>query len=220
MAGTPGYLTTVKYGGTITAFVDEPTTKVTANTIYQLTDATKRVLDRGVAVTVKVDADGAGAGAAVVADPSTYTVDFLFGEITFAADQGAAAVVTISGNYLPMVAVAGANKYNLNQSSTVHDDTDYPTAQANNGFRSRLLGLHDVSLSLSRFADTSTAFHDALAARAPLLMEVRPGGSGDYFRGWMVIEADNASGDIDALEANELTFQLDGDAAAAFSWGQ
>ncbi len=218
--GTAGYLTTVKLGGTPTAITDEPTTKVTANTVYQITDAAKRILDRTTAVTVKVDPDGAGAAPAAVADPSTYSIDYPFGKITFKTDQGASAVVTVSGKYIPITAVAGANRYALNQSSTVLDDTDYPTAQANGGYRSRLLGLHDVNLTLGRFADTSKAFSDALKNRTPLLMEVRPGGAGDYFRGWMVVESDNASGDIDALEAEEISFQLDGDAKAAFNWGQ
>jgi hypothetical protein len=81
--------TTVKIGGTPTSFSNEACTKVTANTVYQITDATKRVLDPNTALTVEVDADGGWRRGVRDRSASTYTVDYMFGKVTFTADQGA-----------------------------------------------------------------------------------------------------------------------------------
>lgn len=96
----------VKVSGAGVAFLDEATTKVTANTVYQITDAAKRVWDRSATITVEVDADGAGAGGFVVAAASTYTVNRLTGTITFNADQGVDAIVRVDGTYLPLSTAA------------------------------------------------------------------------------------------------------------------
>jgi len=211
-----GYLTTVRRGGTSTAFTDEPASLVSGKT-YQIDDITKRIWDRTVAVTVYDDG-------VQVDSADIDTIDYLFGKVIFADSYTVTGPVTIDGNYLPTEVVAQANGYDLNQSSTVLDDTDYETAQANGGFRSRQLGMHDVNVTIRRFNDLTKTFADLLANRTPVLIEIRPGGSGDYFRGWFVPESVNASGDIDALETEELSFQLDADktsdaAYVAFSWG-
>jgi hypothetical protein len=145
------YLNVIKTAGTSTALTNEATSKVTANKVYQITDATKRVLDRGATPVIEVDADGAGAGAWAVADPATYVIDYLFGKVTFLADQGADAVVRFaSGNYLPMVERTGFNSYRLTLGGEVLDGT---TFENNDGERRRQLGLHDVTAELSGFQD-------------------------------------------------------------------
>ncbi|HHW13402.1 MAG TPA: hypothetical protein GXX28_00530, partial [Firmicutes bacterium] len=70
------------------------------------------------------------------------------------------------------------------------------------------------------FDDLTKDFSDLLTARTPLLVEVRPGGSGDYFRAWAIPATDNRSGAVDDLEQDELSFQLEGDKNSACSWGQ
>lgn len=209
-----GYLTTVKRGGTSTAFTGEPASLVSGKT-YQIDDATKRVWDRTVTPTVYDNASP-------VDSANIESIDYLFGKVTFVAGYTVTGPVTIDGSYIPMQVVAQANSYNLNQSSTVLDKTDYETAQANDGYHSRQLGLHDVNVTITRFHDVTKTFADLLANRTPILIEIRPGGSGDYFRGWFVPESVNASGDLDALEQEELSFQLDDDTsdAQAFNWGQ
>jgi len=41
----------------------------------------------------------------------------------------------------------------------------------------------------------------------------------DVARGFFIAESDAMSGDVSALEASELSFQLDGNSAADFGWG-
>jgi hypothetical protein len=143
------YLNVIKTAGTSTALTNEPTTKLTANTVYQITDAAKRVLDRAVAPVIEVDADGVGAGGYAVAAAGTYTIDYLFGKITFAADQGVDAVVRLaSGSYLPMVERTGFNSYRLTLGGEVLDGS---TFENNDGEKRRQYGLHDVTAELSGF---------------------------------------------------------------------
>jgi hypothetical protein len=145
------YLNVIKTAGTSTALANEAMSKVTANTVYQITDATKRVLDRSVVPVVEVDADGAGAGDWAVADAATYTVDYLFGKVTFLADQGADALVRLaSGSYLPMVERTGFNSYQLTLGGDVQDKS---TFENNDGEKRRGYGLHDVTAQLSGFQD-------------------------------------------------------------------
>jgi hypothetical protein len=179
---------TIKVGGTSTAFSAEPTTKVTANTVYQITDATKRVLDPSIAVLVEVDADGAGAGGYATASASSYTIDYLFGTITFLADQGASALVRVSGNYLPMVALA---KVTDSKVSVARDAPDATTMDSGS-YRNKAPTLIDVqgsitSLELANYDHDpgagSIKLRDLLVNGTPFIYE--ESGGGQYFRAWV-----------------------------------
>src|SRR6266496_4096205 len=93
----------VKVSGGAIVFTDEACTTVTANTVFQITNAVKRVWDRAVAVVVKKDA--------VVQAAALYTLNRLAGTITFLADIGGGHAITVSGSYLPMAAVIEGKMY-------------------------------------------------------------------------------------------------------------
>lgn len=209
--GSPGWRATVKRSGTSTQFTDEAASLVSGKT-YQIDDETKQVWDREQPVTVKDDG--------VVVDSSNIEfIDYLFGKVTFASGYTVQGAVTISGNYLPMQSVAGANSYTLNQTAEILDDTDFDTAK-NTGYRSRIYGLQDVSATISRWDDLSDYFKTVIDNGEVVVLEIRPGEGMEFFRGYMVVESSNRSGDVAALESEELSFQLDGDGAGkAFSWG-
>ncbi len=77
-----------------------------------------------------------------------------------------------------------------------------------------------MSLSVDRWDQVgSQTFFDALNDRTPLFIEVRPGDGSQVARGWFVAETENHQGDISALEAGDLTFQLEGDPTASYDWG-
>jgi hypothetical protein len=188
------YATTIKAGGPSTAITDEPTTKVTANTVYQITNTAKRILDPSVAVVVKVDADGAGGGPAVVATLGTYTIDYLYGNITFASDQGSAATVTVTGAYLSPVDLVGATEFSLSLVRALVDSSVFGTA----GYRLRVATLSDFSGSVTtlnpvqRDLDAGGGVTKLLAfltGGTAFLIEIRLGGTGNYFRGWILLEA-------------------------------
>lgn len=208
---TAAHTSVVRGPGTSTAFVTEPTTKLTANTVYQLNTDAKRLLDPAVALTVEVDADGAGAGAYATAAADTYTVDYLFGIITFLADQGASALVRVSGSYIPVIDLVGVTDWSHTSSRDVLDDTTVNTAAGAN--RTKKLGLKDVTGSVS-LNELLTYDHDpgagelilqdALDNGTPLLFETSAGGK--RFRAWVLLESDEGGGDVAGLINNTVNF--------------
>ena len=209
----PGYLTTVKLGGTPVALSAEPMTNTSGN-IFQITDTTRRVLDRNVVPTFEDE----GESPQDIPAADVLSISYIFGTVTFATSKTGPVVVK-TGNYVPLTDIAGAHSYNLNHGGDVLDSTEFGLAN-NNGMRQRVLGLRDVSLSVDRWDQVgSQTFFDALNNRTPLFIEVKPGDGGQVARGWFVAEAENHGGDISALEAGDLTFQLDGDARASYDWG-
>lgn len=208
--GSPGWRATIRRSGTPTEFTDEPALLVSGLT-YQIADPAKQVWDRETPVVVKDNG--------VEVDPGDIEfVDYLFGKVTFASGYTPTGPITVSGKYLPMLTVAGANSYTLNQTVDVLDDTDFEHAKST-GYRSRVAGLHDVSLTVSRWDDMTKHFFEAASNGEAVVAEVTPGGGTIRFRGFMLVETANRSGDVASLESEEVTLTLDGDGAGkAFSW--
>lgn len=206
------FSTTIKAGGPSAAFTNEATTKVTANTVYQITDTAKRILDPSAALTVEVDADGAGGGAYATAAASSYTVDYLFGKVTFAADQGSSATVRISGSYLTPVDIAEANEFEITLTRSVQDASYF----VSDGFKRKQPTLMDASGSVKTLT-TMQVDHDAgggttklsaaLAAGTPLFLEIHPSATGDKFRAWVLLESTDESGSAEGLYSGTFTWQ-------------
>ncbi len=197
---TPGYLTKVNKGGTSTAMLDEAMSVVSGNT-YAIDDTTKEVWDRDVVPTFEDNGVPIPTG-------DIDNIDYLQGQVTFTGAK--TGPITVSGNFIPIACIAGANTYNVNMSSSVLVNTDFCT---NNGFQTKDTGLIDVVIGVERFDDLSKAFFDTLDNREPVLIDILPQGatSGSKIRGWFIQETDNHAGDVTALETESLSFQLDSD---------
>jgi hypothetical protein len=143
------YAATIKLSGTPTTFTEEATTETTANTVFQVTDATKRIWDPATAVVVEVDPDGVSGFDP--ADPADYSLDYLFGKVTFSPALGASAVVRVSGKYLPMLSVAEPRGLSIDQVNTLHDVSTIGTA-----YRKKLAGLIDDTGSIDSLDTGST----------------------------------------------------------------
>lgn len=200
---------TVSIQGTSTAFTNAPTTKLTANTVYQITDATKRLIDPAVAVLVEVDADGAGGGGYATAAASSYVVDYLFGRITFAADQGSAALVRVSASYLPVLTVAEVTEWSFKASRPFIDNTSLDSGGVEQGLlgRKKLTGSIKGRASLEDDLDPgggtqklTTLFESGL----PVLFQRTAGGK--LFRAWTLIEGTDDSGQLDGLLEHGVNF--------------
>ncbi len=207
---TPGFLTNVNKGGTPTSMTDEAMSLESGNT-FVIDDSTKAVFDRDTTPTFEDNGVPISAG-------DILSVNFLFGKVTFTASK--TGPITVSGNFIPIAKVAGANTFNVNMSTNVLVDTEFD----NDGFQTKFPGLIDVVIGLERFDDLSKAFFDILNNREEVLIDIRLGGdsSGSLVRGWFIAESDNHSGDITALETEGLSFQLDSEGDGAnektFSW--
>jgi len=192
----------VKASGAAVAFLDEPTTKVTANTVYQITNTAKRVLDRTATITVEVDADGAGAGGFVVADPSTYTLNRLTGTVTFSADQGVDAVVRMDGSYLPLTTVAEARSYSYALAGENATDNEF-----GDSYVTRLQVMKDASGSLSRWYDTSTYWQDAFTGGTVFVLEFYSDSTAAYdLKMWAILDTNALSAAFNGLVEQEVAF--------------
>ena len=215
MPGTVSYLTTIKKSGTATVMSSEAMTSTgsTVANLYQVTNAVKRVFDRGASFTLYEDDGTTAGGRQVISAAQISSIDYLFGTVTFSSTQ--AEPVTISGQYMPMTAMAGANNYSLNLSRDVLDNTDFTST----GYRSKAIGLKDAQLTIGRFDDiTDNTIYDDLIAGTPVVAEVRPGGTGDAGRGWFVLESESRAGDVASLETADISLQLDGSSLTSFSF--
>jgi hypothetical protein len=200
--------------GTPTAFSNEGTNRVTANTVYRITDAIKRILDPTQAIVVQVDADGGGAGGYVTAAESTYDVNYLDGRITFAADQGANAVVRVaSGRYLPRLPIATCRATNVDLGYETGDATVYGNgAKALVGIMKTLNGSFEVVEDLLTDIDSGGAvlltLSGILDAGAPVILEFWPGSTGNRLRAWVLLSKGSAKASSKDLVGATLTFEV------------
>lgn len=199
--GFAGYVTKIKKSGISTAFNDEAAALLSGKT-YKISDSTKSVWDRSVAITVEDN---------TVAVPSAdiESVDYLLGTVTFDSGYTPTGPITISGNYLPMATVAGANSFTLTQSANGLDVTTYDIAQANGGYREFDYGLKTVQLSLKGIYSPSNGFEALLQSRAEMIIEITPDGSNKAVaRGWFKPTTTGQSGNVGELEEQTLDFVL------------
>lgn len=180
---TPGYDTEIAIGGTPTTLTEEPTTRVTANTVYRITDADRRVLDPDTPVVVEVDPDGDGNWEAA----GTHTVDPYTGTVTFAADQGADALVRVSGKYVPLLALGTGRAVTLNRSRAALDCTVYGSAwESYIPGRKSLSGEIEVveDLLVDHASGDGLTLQGVLESGAKVYLRVEPGGSGRGIATW------------------------------------
>ena len=193
MATQISYTALIETGGTSTLMTSEACSLV-SGTIYQITNAAKRVIDPAVSVSVFDGVTGL-----VDAD---VTIDYLFGKITLANAPGGA--VTVTANYIPRWSVASPREFEINCVRTALDSTAMATATAN---RARMLGLKTARGSVGHIdrndtdVDTSGAVvsvNSMLAAGVAVLLSIALG-DGFTFRGWVLLEAVKQGASIDDL---------------------
>lgn len=197
MAASPGYLTKVKKGGTPTSFTGETFTNTSGN-IWKIDDATKQVFDRNGTFTFYDNSTPISASEILY-------IDYLFGLVEFSVAK--VGPITADGGYVPLAEIIGAKDYSITMNTTILDQTDF----SNVGYRDKTSGLFDSTVAISRWDDSSKAYKDILTNKESVFIEINPGQSNTFFRGWFLLESDNTSGDIDALEEEALDFTLDGD---------
>lgn len=214
-----GYLTKVRVSGIPTAMSTENLSTFGGSStapIYSMDSTLREVWDRKVTPTFRI---GSSVGS-TIASTAIVDINYVFGRVTLNSTV-AGGVLNVVGTYMPMADAAGAHSYTLTQVMDVLDDTDFTST----GFRSKNLGLADVSLSLNTWEPLSTQFREFLVASStsarrdtPLVAEVNPGGSTLFARGWFVVENDNLSGDVSGLEEASISLQIDGDTKDDFRW--
>lgn len=204
LSKTQGYKTVLKKSGSATTLTDEPTSQIGSTKTYQITDAAKRVLDPDTSVVVK-DSNGA------VSASNIKSIDLLFGKVTFASGFTPNGSVKMSGKFLPMAVIAqNSGSASLEMTGADLDATDRATAQANGGWMVHQVGLIDITASVERFDDLTADYHDILVAQNPVLLEFSFASGALVCRGWFVMTADNASGEVSGQETESTEWALYG----------
>lgn len=214
--GVAGYRASVKVTGTPTPStangMNLESTGAGGTQVYAIGSTTRDIWDRTVLPAFFAN------GSSVPSSEIT-SINYLFGKVTFNSTQ--AAPVTVDVTYLPRSDIAGAHNYTLNQVAEMLDDTDYSST----GFHSRFPGLEDVNFSVSRWDTNDLEYVHRLMGGSslaqvgvPVVVQVNPGGSSLYARGYFVVESENRSGDVGGLEGADVSIQLDGSPEAAFRW--
>jgi len=196
--GLASFKTKVKLSGSATVMTSQAmSTQSTVANTFQINSTARRVWNPNVTPTFR------GNGSTIAA-ANVNSIDYLFGRVTFTGAQ--TTPITVSGSYLPLTDLAGANTYTLNLNGELLDDTEF----GSEGFRSRKRGLFDATLTVSRWDDIELETHNALSSDTQIVCEVAPGGSTSLVaRGFFKVESDAHSGDVGALETADVTFQLD-----------
>lgn len=198
--GISGYQANLLQQGTSTTMTDQATAVVTGKT-YRIVDATRRIIDYFSAITVK---DGATDITAEV-----ISIDYLNGEVTLDSGYTVVGSITVTGKYIPTVAIAKGRGFTLNMGAAEKDLSVYEDVRANGGWRVFDYGLRTVGLDVSGIYDVTNGAADALRARTPIIVEIRPDNTTDtFFRGYFKRHNRGQSGEVGATEEETQTFGL------------
>lgn len=196
---TAAYNATLKREGTSTPFTSEGMTQVGTSNTFKITDATKNYWDITVVPTVYEDA--------VAVDPSQYSVNYLFGEITF--DVAPIGVITVDGNSVGLEAFGRANTVDINHSADTEDVTDFINVKDSNGYTFNRPTLLTVGLDLSGFDTADEDFRAILKERAEILVELDYIGDGSVVsRGIFRVSNVEGSGSVGETEQFSVTMSM------------
>jgi len=157
------------------------------------------------------------AGVAITPDE----INYLHGEICFETDPftdsryggtrtGHNAIQIASGgeSYI-MQNLANAMSFTLGQTVNAVENTTFPVAQDNDGYRTFQYGLKEVTLEVGGIYRNTPDWVAALLARDTLIVDISPDGKGkSSFRGYFNLMTQSQSGDVGALEEESLSFRL------------
>jgi hypothetical protein len=201
--GFAGYNSTVRSSGpTPTSFTGEAMSQVDNTQTYRITDDTKSVWDWTAGVTIY---DGASA----VASADIESINYLFGEVTFASGYSPTGAITADGDYLTMSAYGCANSFSLTQSADTTDTSCFETVQANGGFSTFRPTLLTADLELSGFYRAENDGFGQLNDRSEFVIELDVAGDGSSItRGIYKIGSYSQSGDVGGDEEFTLSLTL------------
>jgi len=199
MPGVSGRKALVKVAGAAVTFTDEATTSLGDNKRYQITATTKRVWDRATALAVKV---------AGVLTGESYTYNRLTGIVTFATVDAGRGAVTLSGKYVPMSVAVGAKNYSFSIARAMLVDTDFDSANTNNGFDSYQTSLLSVEGSIGARLTTDPTLRDVLLAGNPVVIQLYVDRSGDPdLTLWALLDKHQAQAAFDAVQDGTIGFK-------------
>jgi hypothetical protein len=191
-----GYLATVSVTGTATTMTAEAMGNL-AGTVFQITDATKQVVDPSTAIVIK---DGG------VVWGGTYTFDYLTGTITLSGAPGGA--VTIDGKFLPRRQILAAYEVSASLSRNIPDSSLLGTE-----FTQRTSSLGDITGSMSCYDSGLTIY----GTDVDMAQIVKDGttklfdiawSATSHLRFFALIESAEVSAAVDGVETVSFSYSL------------
>jgi len=117
--------------------------------------------------------------------------------------------IASGGKFFIMQNLANAMSFTLGQTVNAVENTTFPGAQINDGFRTFQYGLKEVTLEVGGIYRSTPDWVQALIDRETLLIDISPDGEGkSSFRGYFNLMTQSQSGDVGALEEESLSFRL------------
>lgn len=210
MSGIAGYKAQLKLGGVPTIFTDIALTQL-KDLIFRITDPIKRVISADYPLVVEDNSN------VIVPWERVNYLEGVFHIIDFASYD---LPFKVTGRYIPLEYIGGSKEYSLEIAGDVLDATAFhDQSDLSAGYRQRVNGIHDISVSFSRWQNFSNAFIYAKQNQTPIFVSVNPGGSNLFAKGWFQIETDSLSGDIGSLEEESVSLVLcDNKAETSFSY--
>lgn len=203
MTAIAGYLADLYMAsGAGVTFTTEAMTDSGDHTTYKHGTAAHRYWDDTASLTIEVSTDSGSNWD--TADPADYTVEYPSGYVIFASANGGSDLVRASGKYLAVSQIGQAYDWEVSPSADVLDVTTFSST----GWKSKTVGLHDASGKASSYFLDST-FFDLLGERMVIIFYPKFS-TGERFEGFCYLKSDPIKAAVDAVVAEELNFEIDG----------
>lgn len=149
-------------------------------------------------------------GSTPIPATSIKCINYLHGEVEFVDGYAPTGTVSVTGGFYYITQnLANAMSFTLGQTVDAVENTTFPVAQENDGFRTFQYGLKDVTLEVGGIYRSDPNWVAALTARDTILIDISPDGEGkSSFRGYFNLMTQSQSGDVGALEEESLSFKL------------
>lgn len=205
---TPGYKAQVQITGGALATVNEAFTMLSGNISYQVTNAAKRVIDWNTALTVQRSTDGGATWATV----TNYSVNYLFGKLTFTVANPVGSLIRASYNYLPLFTFAEGRDVTFDVSAAELDTTVFGDTNVH-----RIHGLFDLSGSITSLTllnveldgvgGSEKTLAELLKDREFVVLTYKPDSAGTFqMRAVVMFGSEALSQAVDGLAESTVSF--------------
>lgn len=185
-------------GAPVTVVAEPATATGLGSNEFQITEESRRLLSPETAIRAYDSNDDS--------EMQIIAIDYFNGVITTL--NSPVGDVEVDAAFVTKVPIGGSKDYSYELTGDVLENTSFDMAKSNGGYRTRCYGLHDVTVSVSRYDDLVQQFKNSKIAREKVYIEIWPGGGPSVFKGWFVVETSSVSGEIGTLEEESLSFSL------------
>ena len=204
---TAGYKAQVRIAGAALATINEAFSAVVSTTVWHATASAKRVIDWNTANTVQTSPDGI-----VWTTVTNYTVDYLFGKITFSAPLAVGVQVRASYNYLPLYTFAEGRDVSFDVSfveldTTVFGDTDVHRIQGLEDMSGSITSLSLLNVELDGTGGAEKTLAELLDDREYVVLCYKPDSAGNFeMRAVVQFSSEALSQAVDGLAESTVSF--------------